>query len=269
MACPNPEKILQVIETLLGPNGCPWDKKQTPQSLCDYLLEETYELVEAVRSDKAKDIEEEMGDVFFLLFFLAHLVHKNKGINLDELWEKNASKMIGRHPHVFGNTQLNTIKELRDKWEEIKREEREAQGKIDQSNPLDSIPIHLPPLLKAYRLNSKAAQAGFTWQSDSQQEKALHREWEEWQDSLKSGSFKQKELEFGDIIFSLVEYGRRKGIKANSALQEANQKFVRRFNKMINLAQKKGLDWENLDQKGKDELWEEVKSAENNQCPLE
>lgn len=104
------ENLITVIDELLGPDGCPWDKEQTPQSLCDYLLEETFELISAIRTADTQDIKEEMGDVFFLLLFMARLYSEK--FTLDEVWKKNADKMIGRHPHVFGQTKLNSQEEL-------------------------------------------------------------------------------------------------------------------------------------------------------------
>src|SRR6056297_358878 len=178
MSYGNYDCIFDVIETLLGPSGCPWDKEQTPKSLCDYILEETYELVDAIRADSVPSIRDELGDVFFLLCFVSTLLKKQGVIELQDVFDKSASKMIRRHPHVFQDMQFNNREELHQKWEEIKSQEKLNQSQ-DQAgfDPLDSIPVSLPPLMKAYRIHSKAAKAGFTWESESEQAKSLAHEW--------------------------------------------------------------------------------------------
>ncbi len=252
----DPTPVIEVIKRLLGPDGCPWDKKQTPVSLCDYLVEETFELVEAIRSGEIEKIEEEMGDVFFLLFFISFLLERDKGMDLNEVWKKNAFKMKGRHPHVFGKEPIESEAELLSRWEEIKKKEKNHKT---LENPMDSIPVSLPPLLRAYRVHSKAATMGFTWENDLEQEEALQREWKEWVEVREGADRERREEEFGDLLFSLVEHGRRYGVKANSALLGAIEKFLFRFSQMLELAKKKSLVWENLSQKEKDLLWEEVK----------
>ncbi|MGM0423294.1 MAG: nucleoside triphosphate pyrophosphohydrolase [Thermodesulfobacteriota bacterium] len=259
-----PDQVLQVIDTLLGPGGCPWDQEQTPRSLCDYLLEETFELTEAVQSGKKQDILEELGDVFFLLFFLSRLLSQEQGLELQEIWEQSAGKMRSRHPHVFSEKRIDTRQELHASWEESKKQEKKARNQeTSWQNLFDSLPQGLPPLLKAYRLHSKAARAGFTWPSDQQQEQALQMEWQEWKRALEQGLEKQKQEEFGDLLFTLVETGRRQQIKANSALQQANLKFLQRWKLMQELAEEKGLNWEDLDMQAKEKLWQEVKSRQD------
>jgi len=258
-----PRSVIEVINRLLSPEGCPWDREQTPQSLCDYLIEEIFEFVEAVRRQDLPEIREEMGDAFFLLFFMAVLLEKqNNGIELQKVWEDNARKMIRRHPHVFGKDELSTRQDLHSKWEEIKQAEKNEKGKTrDADNPLRSIPDSLPPLIKAYRIHSKASKAGFTWNSDQEQEQALEKEWQEWLEVKDGPSQENMEEEFGDLLFSLVEHGRRHGIKANAALSKANQKFLRRYARAVQLAKERGQDWKSMDMEAKDELWDEVKKG--------
>ncbi|MCF8038697.1 MAG: nucleoside triphosphate pyrophosphohydrolase [Desulfohalobiaceae bacterium] len=258
-----PDEILELIGGLLGENGCGWDKEQTPDTLCDYLLEETYELVEAVRSKDRAGVREELGDVFFLLFFLTVLLNGEQGLELSEVWQENVRKMKGRHPHVFGEASINTRQELHQQWEAIKKQEKRAGNQDPKpENLFANIPEGLPPLLKAYRLNSKAARDGFTWKTNVDHRQALTREWEEWLRAVADGDPEAKEEEFGDLLFNLVELGRRQGIKSSGALLRANSKFVRRFRNMCVLAEQKGLDWDTLDLESKDRLWEEVKKAE-------
>lgn len=261
---PDPQNLIDVIQRLTSPQGCPWDRKQTPHSLSEYLLEETFELVEAIRSRDQKEVKEELGDVFFLLFFISHLLEGDTYKLLGEVWENSVWKMVRRHPHVFGNLNLNDDSEIREMWQEIKKQEKQSSDGEKRKNPFESIPDSLPPLLKAYRLNSRAAEVSFTWTEDREQERALHQEWQEWIAVRSFEDFSKKELEFGDLLFSLVEHARRYGLKANAALQLANAKFIKRIRAVLDLAEQRGLDWESLDMRDKDKLWEEVKTAESN-----
>ena len=258
----DPSPVVEVLAALLAPDGCPWDREQTPHTLCEYVVEETFELVEAVRTKSAPDIAEELGDVFFLLFFLSRLLEREHGIELNRVWRDTADKMRRRHPHVFGEAQVSDTADIWRNWEEIKEREKEAKGVADKhQEALASIPDGLPPLIKAYRIHSKAAQAGFTWDGNPEQAEALRREWAEWEGAMHTDDPARKEEELGDLLFSLVEQGRRQGIKANAALHRANDKFLRRFQAMLELARQKGLDWQRLDMQDKDKLWEEVKRS--------
>ena len=259
----DPEAIQNVLQRLLGPDGCPWDREQTPHSLCEYLVEEVYEFVEAVRSEREAEIREELGDVSFLLFFMAELLSRQYRIDLQQAWEMSATKMKRRHPHVFGDQSFETRDELMQTWERIKSQEKQKDSSAKrQTDKMASLPESLPPLPKAYRIHAKAEKSGFTWDSDREQALALEKEWKEWEDVRGSKDQARKEEEFGDLLFSLVEQGRREGVKANAALHLANQKFLRRFERAVELAQDRGLDWDGLDMGEKDRLWEESKAEE-------
>jgi ATP diphosphatase len=260
MSTVNLSSLFEVIQALLGPAGCPWDKEQTPQSLCDYLLEETYELIEAIRTKDLDSIRDEFGDVLFLLCFLATLFEKDGSMNFQDVLEENASKMIRRHPHVFQGMRFHSREELQKKWEEIKMEEKQdTAGDGTCLDPLDSIPVSLPPLMKAYRMHSKAARAGFTWDNDTAQIASLEDEWREWIEAQEGKDQEQMEEEFGDVLFSFVELGRRKGLKANSALQKACQKFFSRWKAMHRQVQIEGLQWSELSMEEKNRVWEKIK----------
>jgi ATP diphosphatase len=167
--------------------------------------------------------------------------------------------MIRRHPHVFGDKHFDDITELWDNWEKTKREENRETGR---KRVFDSLPSGLPPMLKAYRINSKAARNGFTWESDRDVEAHLKEEWDEWREALESGHAENSEREFGDYLFTLVELGRRKGIKANAALDFANQKFLARFARMEELAEMRGQSLTDLGLDEMNALWDEVKDWE-------
>lgn len=254
----NFEQILDVIDTLTGPNGCPWDKEQTPQSMCDYLIEECFELVEAIRQDDVSEIAEELGDVLFLLLFIGRCHDREIPDFLQTALAGNVAKMIRRHPHVYGEKAVDVAEVVRN-WETIKKAEKAEKDK--DPGVFASLPASLPPLLRAYRINSKAARAGFTWSSDLDQEAKLAEEWNELQAALAGDDAAAKEEEFGDYLFSLVEYGRRRGIKANSALAVANAKFLRRFAAMEKLARERGLELDKLSLEEMDKLWDEIKAG--------
>lgn len=316
--CKGLEKVQAVLDRLLGPEGCPWDQEQTPESLCDYVIEECYELVEGIRAHKPEEVREELGDVFFLLLFIAAIYKKQGKFTLCDALEENAAKMVHRHPHVFSDVSFADKEELLFNWERLKKEEKKAKAQ-DADAPkgiFDSLPKSLPPLIQAYRINSKAARAGFTWDSDADVEQQVEAEWLEWLEVSQSLSERFKELaaapdvaarsasphssdpskpapevavpkvapaeddenndealstdpaqaameeELGDLLFTIIELGRRKGIKANAALQRTNMKFLRRFNAMEELARKNGHDFAALDITAKEELWQQVKAAE-------
>lgn len=259
-------KLDELIQTLTGPDGCPWDKEQSPESLADYLVEECNELADALRSGKAIDIVEEMGDVMFLLAFVSHLCKERSMGSLSDAMECVTAKMTRRHPHVFGDTQFADQTEQLKYWEQIKREEKAASP--EPKGLFSGLPRRLPALIKAYRLHSKAARVGFTWADDEDVERQVEAEWLELLDALGSGDKKAQEHELGDMIFTLVELGRRKGLRANAALDYATRRFLDRFERMEALARVRGLDFTALPLDDKDELWNEIK-AEDAGIPLE
>ena len=251
------QKLFSVIDTLIGPDGCPWDKEQTPRSMCDYLAEETFELIEGIRTGDTKEAMEELGDVMFILQFIATMYEKEGAFTMTDSLKNNAAKMIRRHPHVFADMNFESKEALLDNWETTKKEENKGTNK---KHVFDSLPKGLPPLLKSYRINSKAARNKFTWETDADVEVQLKDEWQEWQDAMTANDAEASEEEFGDYLFTLVELARRKGIKANSALDFANQKFLKRFGQMEELAEQRDLDFSELDLDAMNALWDEVKA---------
>jgi ATP diphosphatase len=251
------DALLDVIDRLIGPDGCSWDKEQTPESLADYCIEESCELVAAIRSGKLHDVREELGDVLFLLLFLSRLYAGRGVFTLQDALEGSADKMIRRHPHVFGDTRFDGREEQLREWERIKRSEK-ADGE-DSGGVFSGLPAGLPSLIKAYRIHAKAARVGFTWPDDEEAERQVEAEWLEFLDAGRQGRDAQGR-ELGDLIFTLVELGRRKGIKANEALDYAMLRFRARFEAMEALARERGLDFAALSLDDKDELWNEVKA---------
>lgn len=249
-------KLQDVLDTLLGPDGCPWDKTQTRQTLCDYITEESFELVDCIRSDDPPGMAEELGDVMFLLLFVATLSEKAGDFTLADALETASAKMVRRHPHVFADVKVENREQLLRNWERIKRAEKDKDAGL-----YATLPKGLPTLLKAYRIHSKAARAGFTWESDAAMKDSLTAEWDEFQAAVTAGDEAAMAEEFGDYLFTLTEYGRRLGLKANACLDMANNKFLTRYKAMEALAGQRGLDLDALDMTARNALWEEVKKG--------
>lgn len=249
-------RLQSVLDTLLSPEGCPWDKAQTQQTLCDYIIEEAFELVDSIRTEDPRGVAEELGDVLFLLLFVATLASRRDEFTLAEAIEGAAAKMIRRHPHVFEDVKVENREEILRNWERIKRAEKPKDKGL-----FSTLPKGLPPLLKAYRIHSKAARSGFTWDSDAAMYEQLLGERCEFETAVASADPEAMAEEFGDYLFTLTEYGRRLGLKANSCLDVANNKFLSRYGRMEALAKARGLDLAELDLDAKNALWQEVKKA--------
>ena len=250
--------LYAVIEKLTGPDGCPWDREQTPKTLADYVIEETHELVAAIRSGNDAEVRDELGDTLFLLVFIARYYEKKGVFSLRDSLESVSAKMIRRHPHVFANAKFENLDEQLKAWEKIKKEE-----KADKKQGLFAgLPASLPGLVKAYRINSKAARVGFTWPEDEEVEQQVESEWLEWLDACQQDSRELETHELGDLLFSVVELGRRKGIKANEALDLACSRFLKRFAAMEGMARQQGRDLADMSLDEKDELWNLAKKQE-------
>lgn len=255
------EKTSSMLDKLLGPEGCPWDKDQTMESLCAYALEEMHELIDAVRNGTLAEQREELGDVMFILIFMAYLQERDGHFTLADVLEENWAKMTGRHPHVFSDAQITSKDELIATWEQIKKAEKAK--KESRPGVFGTLPVALPSLIKAYRIHSKSARNNFTWDTDEDAEMQVEAEWLEFMDASLSGGPEAMEHELGDLLFTVVELGRRKGLKADVALDKTNTRFLRRFAGMEQLAAERGLDFSSLDQAAKDALWDEIKEQEN------
>ncbi|MDR2160726.1 MAG: nucleoside triphosphate pyrophosphohydrolase [Desulfovibrio sp.] len=256
------------LDRLLAPDGCPWDREQTPASLCEYLIEETHELVDAIRHGTADDACEELGDVFFLLLFVSRLYAGHGAFTLDKALSLCAAKLVRRHPHVFAGEALSSREELLREWERIKKKEKQERGaKERRSGIFAGLPGALPPLTRAYRIHSRAASADFTWDSDEDAERQVEAEWLELLDALRGEDKEAQERELGDLLFSLVELGRRKGIKAAPALDGACQKFLRRFSRMEEMSREQGTEFAEVPLEGKNALWDAVKMEEKQTSP--
>ncbi len=250
------EGIIELVGQLRSKEGCPWDQEQTLQTLSPLLLEECYELVEAIETESDPGRLEELGDLFLHLAFQISISEEEGTFTRTDVFESALKKYIDRHPHVFAGQMVNSIEELKDNWEKIKREEKKESRK----SIMDGIPQNLPSLPSAQKIQQKAARSGFDWDNSNEiREKIL----EELSEFESAETYEELEEEFGDLLFSIVNMGRHSKIDPEKALRNANRKFVSRFKSMEQLAIRQGKEFSDLPLKGQDELWNQVKLQED------
>jgi len=254
--------IIDLIEILRGENGCPWDRKQTPKTIAVYRLEEVYELVDAIESKDPDGVCEELGDVLFHILFLSILFREMGHFDIKDAIDFNVEKMTRRHPHVFGNESVDTVEDVRALWHQIKKEEKSL---AKEASILDSVPAGFPALMRAYRVSERAAKTGFDWNDISGVMQKVEEEWSELKNVLKRENQSQKDqdllaLEFGDVLFTLVNVARFARIHPETALRNSTKKFITRFKYMEKLITESRRNIESVSQEEKDELWEEAKA---------
>ncbi len=259
---PSFEALLRLIAALRGENGCPWDRKQTPVTLSVYLIEEIYELVDAIAADDAEAILEELGDVLFQVLFVAYLYDQAHRFSLPQVLEKIIGKMVYRHPHVFGSEKVETADEVKQRWRRIKQQEKGVRHSL-----LNSVPTGMPALMRAYRISERAAGTGFDWDDLPGVMKQAEREWAEFESEVIAGETPDMDktkasMEFGDILFTLVNVARLAGIHPETALAQSTQKFIRRFNWMETAAIESNKSIESLPRAEMERLWEAAKKAD-------
>ena len=253
-------KLMRLIQTLRSDEGCPWDREQTPITISQYLIEETYELVDAIESGNAEKTCEELGDVLFHVFFLSELYREQGLFDIDAVARNNNKKMIRRHPHVFSNNRVDSTEAVRQQWHQIKMAEK---GHEANTSELDSVPVQLPALMRAYRISERAARAGFDWSNLSGVMEKVEEEWAEFKKAIKRQSSDQAAMEFGDILFTLTNVARFARIHPESALIGAIHKFVKRFKLLEKLVREKGENIRMQSPDLLDEFWQKIKESEN------
>jgi tetrapyrrole methylase family protein/MazG family protein len=244
------DELIKVMDKLLSPNGCPWDREQTHQSLTRYLIEESYEVVYAIKSKDMAMLKDELGDLLLQVVFHAALAERAGQFDFADVADSIRTKMINRHPHVFGDLDLKTSYDVMDRWEGFKKEE----GK---KRLLEGIPPMLPGLLRAMKLQEKAARVGFDW---PEVQGALEKFKEEIDEVAKANSADEIREEIGDLLFALVNVARIKGVDPEEALQDCNDKFVRRFNYIEDKIKGQGKDFHDFNLAQLDIIWDEAKS---------
>jgi tetrapyrrole methylase family protein/MazG family protein len=251
--------LIRLIETLRGENGCPWDKKQVPQSMAVYLVEEVYELVEAIESGHDAAVREELGDVLFHIFFLAGMYAEKGAFSIQDVARGCTRKMIRRHPHVFGEAQVDSSDQVIQNWHKMKQTEK---GESNSASLLDSVPLSLPALMRAYRVSERAARSGFDWDEPAGVLKKVVEEIFELQTAMAESGPDETEIEFGDVLFTLVNLARLTRIHPETALRLSTRKFEGRFKRMERQILDSGRTLESVSQEEKDRIWEELKASE-------
>ncbi len=244
------QELVDVMDRLLGENGCPWDREQTHESLIRYLLEETYEVIEAIEEADMNKLQEELGDLLLQVVFHAALAQRAGHFTLKDVIHTISQKMINRHPHVFGQMHLETGEDVMEHWEGFKKQE----GK---KLLLDNIPKFMPALLRSLKLQEKAARVGFDW---PEVEGAINKFREETEEFKKAQNKSQMQEEMGDMFFALANIARLENIEPETALQHSNDKFIRRFNYIEKKILARGADFKDYNLAQLDELWDEAKS---------
>ena len=248
-------EMLEVVEALRAPEGCPWDREQTHLSLRPYLLEETYELLEAIESGSADDISEELGDVL-LQVFMHHAIAQEAGeFSIAEVAQRVTAKMVHRHPHVFGDVEVAGADEVLSNWEGLKQRESHKQGRI---SALEGAPRSLPALAWALSIQKRAARVGFDWK---EVENVLDKVGEEAAELAAENSKGRQEEELGDLLFALVNLSRHLRLNPEDALRSSARRFYQRFEHVEEAARMQGSDVRQMTPEELDRLWEEAKEA--------
>jgi len=242
------------MEKLRGDGGCPWDKEQTRESLKPFILEEAYELIEAIESGDPEKMKEELGDLLFQIVFQCQVAKERKEFEISDVIEKITKKMITRHPHVFGEAEYRTSAEVIVQWEEQKKLEGKRRESI-----LEGVPEALPSLLRAHRLQNRAASVGFDWDKVDDALKKLDEEVKEFKKALETKEKNEIGEELGDILFMLVNVSRFIGVNPEDALRKTIAKFISRFRYIEMKAADNGRKLSDMTLSEMDKLWEEAK----------
>lgn len=251
------KKLIDIMSALRGDKGCPWDKEQTRDSLKPFLLEETYEVLEALDEGDSEKIKEELGDLLFQIVFHCQLAKERNEFDINDVIEKISRKMLNRHPHVFGKTKFKSKEHFRKYWDEEKKREGKKRESI-----LEGVPKALPSLLRAHKLQKKAARVGFDWEKTEDVFEKMNEELKEFRRALKSKKQLEIEDELGDIFFMLVNISRFVGVNPEDALRKTISKFISRFRYIEMKAADKKRNLSDMTLEQIDALWDEAKERE-------
>ena len=250
------EDLLRIMEILRSPGGCPWDAEQTHDSIKKSLIEETYEVIEAINKNDKDLLLEELGDVLLQVVFHSQMEKEAGVFDFSDVADGICKKLIERHPHVFGEVKVSSTDEVLSNWDDIKRK---SKGQKTQGSSMLKVPKELPALMRAQKIQSKAKKAGFDWDDVSGAFDALESEIKELKTAVNSENSDAVEDEFGDVLFSCVNIARFIGVDSEQSLSRANDKFMSRFLIVEKLAEERGIDMKNTPIDELDKLWDEAK----------
>ena len=248
-------RLYEITEKLRSENGCPWDKKQTPATLRETFVEETFEVIDAITEGDPMHAKEELGDAFFNLILISYCYEQSGDFTIAQVLDEISEKLVRRHPHVFGEAQAETAAKVIRQWDKIKEEVEGRRG----DSVLDTIPKGFPPMLKAYKILKKAAKAGFDWRSIEMAESKVFEELEEIAMARKEDDMNHLEEEAGDFLLAAVNYCRKLGIDPNVAMEKACGKFAVRFRLVEKGMKEKGLEMKEENDGTMLDLWSQDK----------
>jgi len=252
-------EFLDIISTLRSPEGCPWDREQTPDTLREHLIEESYETVEAIEEADPSHVREELGDVMLLVAMITRMYTEYGDFDMGQVLEEISAKLIRRHPHVFGGEKVRNAEDVLKNWEKIKVD---IEGRSPAAGSvLDGVPGSLPPLERAYKIQKKAAKSGFDWPDTDGPRSKIVEELEEIEKAVGTGDRKELEDEIGDLLFSVVNYARHLDINPSLALARTNKKFDRRFRHVETGMSRDGLKMAPENIEVMDRYWEIAKTV--------
>jgi XTP/dITP diphosphohydrolase/tetrapyrrole methylase family protein/MazG family protein/ATP diphosphatase len=256
------EELVEIMKKLRAPEGCPWDRKQTLETLKEYVIEESYELIDAIDSRDVKNICEECGDLLLQIVFIAQIAAENDWFDVQEIIESICDKLKRRHPHVFGDLKVQDSEEVRRNWDMIKLQERES--KKEEPSRLTGIPRSMPALLRAYAIQERAAKVGFDWEKGNLDPiwAKIDEEIRELRKALDKGNAGEVKEEIGDLLFAVVNLSRHIGVNPEEALQGANEKFSARFRFIEESVEGKGRSFDEYSLDELETLWQSAKSAQ-------
>jgi XTP/dITP diphosphohydrolase len=246
------ERLLNIMDDLR--EKCPWDKKQTIESLRHLTIEETYELSDAILKNNSEELKKELGDILLHIVFYARIASETGTFNIADVMNSLCDKLIFRHPHIYGDVKVNNEEDVKQNWEKLKQKEKGGNTSV-----LSGVPNSMPALLKAYRIQEKARAVGFDWEQPEQVFEKVREEIEELNAEVKNGNTSKTEDEFGDVLFALINYGRFINVNAEDALERTNKKFIKRFNYMEEKIKAQGKQLGDCTLAEMDVFWNEAK----------
>ncbi|WP_321282325.1 nucleoside triphosphate pyrophosphohydrolase [Marinifilum fragile] len=246
------ERLLDIMDQLR--EGCPWDKKQTFESLRTLTIEETYELADSILKGDKQEIKKELGDILLHIVFYAKIGSETNDFDIADVCDGISEKLIYRHPHIFSDTKVADAKEVEENWEQLKLKEKDGNKSV-----LEGVPQSLPALVKANRIQDKVRGVGFDWDEKEQVWEKVKEEVSEVESEIRKEDQDKMEQEFGDLFFSLINAARLYGVNPENALERTNQKFMKRFNYLESKTIKQGRNLKEMNLEEMDEIWEEAK----------
>ena len=251
--------LVETVARLRAPGGCPWDREQTHESLKRYVVEETYEVLEAIESGDPAKLEDELGDLLLQVLLHAQISSEINGFDIADVCARIREKLQRRHPHVFADTQVSGVDDVLHNWEKIKRAE---PGNEDRVSVLDGVPKSMPALMRAAKLSKKAARTGFDWPEVSAIFKKMREEAGELEQAIAGGNKSEIQFEIGDLLFTVVNIARFQGIDPEEALREMLDRFASRFGKIEEEAATNGKNIEDMTLEEMDAIWDQAKEME-------